>query len=113
MSVMTVRGGIPWVLRDAAVPVAGRLVNVPFLIHFVIARNKGGVPIRLYFTAKDMADDVNYVEVPVASATYPYGEWAGPVETSSGVPGDGHDNLWIKAIGGAGSIELVAFQRRG
>lgn len=109
MSVMTVRGGIPWVLRDAAVTVAGRKIRLPFLIHSLIVRNVGAVAAKLYFTKADFDADTNYVTIPVPSATYPYGEWAGPVETASG----DHEDLWIKGVGGSASIELVAFQRRG
>lgn len=109
MSVMTVRGGIPWVLRDAAVDSTGRIVNIPFLIHSLIVRNIGAVAVKLYFTKADFDADQNYVTIPVASTTYPYGEWAGPVETCSG----DHENLWIKSAGATAGIELVAFQRRG
>ena len=109
MSVMTVRGGIPWVLRDAAATVAGHMVNVPFLIHYLVVRNKGAAVCRLDFTAADFTADRDYVEIPVASSTFPYGEWAGPVETASG----DHENLWLRGVGGTASVELVAFQRRG
>lgn len=109
MSVMTVRGGIPYVVRDAAVQIAGRKIRLPFLIHSLILRNVGGVPVKLYFTKADYDADANYVTAPVASPTYPYGEWAGPVETVSG----DHEDLWVAGVGGVGSIELVAFQRRG
>lgn len=109
MSVMTVRGGIPYVLRDAAVQIAGRKIRLPMLIHSLILRNVGTVPVRLYFTQADFDADANYVSVPVPSPTYPYGEWAGPVETVSG----DHEDLWVRGDGGIGSIELVAFQRRG
>jgi hypothetical protein len=109
MSVMTVRGGIPYVLRDAAVSAAGRKVRLPFLIHSLIIRNVGAVAAKLYFTEADFNADTNYVTIPVASATYPYGEWAGPVETANG----DHEDLWLKGDAGVASIELVAFQRRG
>lgn len=109
MSIMTVRGGIPWVLRDAAVPIAGRIVNLPFLIQYLTIRNKGAVVARLYFTKADLDAGINYVDIPVASATYPYGEWSGPVETAMG----DHSDLWIAGVGAVASLELVAFQRRG
>ena len=109
MSVMTVRGGIPFVLRDAAVSTSGRIINIPFLIHSLIVRNKGSNICRLFFTERDFNADENYVEVPVASTTYPYGEWSGPVETAFGE----YENLWVKSAAGTSSIELVAFQRRG
>ena len=109
MSVMTVRGGIPWVIRDAAVQIGGRQIRPPMLIHSLILRNVGAVPLQLFFTRADYLAGINYVQVPVASPTYPYGEWAGPVETASG----DYEDLWVKAVGGVGSMELVAFQRRG
>lgn len=109
MGVLTVRGGIPYVLRDAAVAVGGRKIRLPFLIHYLVIRNKGAAVARLYFTEEDFTDDANYVEIPVASAVYPYGEWSGPVETASGPNSD----LWMRGVGGNASLELVAFQRRG
>lgn len=109
MSVMSVRGGIPYVLRDAAVPVAGRKIRLPFFVQYLQVRNVGSAVARLFFTAADLAAGENYVTVPVASATYPYGEWSGPVETHAG----DHADLWLAGVGAVASIELVAYQRRG
>jgi hypothetical protein len=109
MSVMTVRGGVPFVVRDAAVLVTGRKVRLPMLINSLIVRNMGAIPAALYFTLADFTAGVNYVTIPVASAIYPYGEWSGPVETVSGT----HEDVWLAGVGGTASIELVAFQRRG
>ena len=108
MSVVQTRGGIPYVLREV-IATTGRKVRLPFHISHLKIRNKGANIVRLYFTEPDFTGDLNYVEVPVASATYPYGEWEGPVETAIG----DHDSLWLKAITAGVAIELVAFQRRG
>ena len=106
---MTVRGGIPYVFRDAAIATTGRKIRLPFLIHSLIVRNKGSNAAKVYFTEADFTADQNYVEIPVASPTYPYGEWSGNVETSSG----DHSDLWVKASAGTASLEVVGFQRRG
>jgi len=109
MSVMTVRGGIPFVVRDTAVTITGRVVNLPFLINSLHVRNKGAVVCRLYFTLADFTADENFIEIPVASTTYPYGEWSGPVETAMGP----YENVYLRGVAGSANIELVAFQRRG
>jgi hypothetical protein len=82
---------------------------MPFATFWMRVRNKGANIIRLYFTEVDFTADVNYVEIPVAAASAPHGEWEGPVEVDTFV---GH-KVWLKAITGATNIELVAFQRRG
>jgi len=101
MSVMTVRGGVPSVFRDT-ISVTGRDHSFPmamFLIIRVITN-----PCKLYFKQADFDADQNYVLVPVAAATTPNGEWAGPVEV---------DKVWLKGSGGNSAVELVTFQRRG
>lgn len=115
MSIATVRGGIPYVLRDASVstgtaPAGGRKVRLPFYINWLKIRVSGN-PCRLYFTEADYleASGTKYVEIPVASAATPYGEWEGPVETCAGA----HTDIWLRGDGGISSVEVVAFQRRG
>lgn len=104
----TVRGGIPHVIR-ASFDTTGRRVKFPFFTLYLIVRNKGSAVARLYFTEEDYTNDVNYVEIPVAAATDPHGEWQGPVETASG----DREAVYIKGITSTADIELVAFQRRG
>jgi len=108
MSVVQTRGGVPYVLRDT-ITTAGRKIRVPFLISHLKIRNKGGAIVNLFFTEADYVAGENYVEIPVIATTAPYGEWEGPVETSTG----DHESLWVKASAGTVAIELVAFQRRG
>lgn len=108
MSVVTVRGGVPYVLRDT-IDGTGRIVTLPTLINHLKVRNKGAGIVRLYFTKADYTADANYIEIPVSAAATPYGEWEGPVETATG----DHENLWVKSATGSNAIELVAFQRRG
>lgn len=103
------RGGIPHVVREAF-DTTGRAVRLPFDILYLVARNKGANVGRIYFTQKDFEDGVNYVELPVAAATDPYGEWQGPVET---ITGSDHTDLYLQGIGGSATVELVVFQRRG
>lgn len=101
-------GGIPHVVRDVFTT-TGRRVNLPFFTLYLIVRNKGSEIGRLYFTEDDYTNDANYVEIPVAAATDPHGEWQGPVETAH----DKHADIWVKGATASATIELVAFQRRG
>lgn len=107
MSVLTVRGGIPYVIRES-IATTGRKVRLPFFISFLKIRVETN-PVRLYFTEEDFNANVNYVLVQPASAIYPYGQWEGPVETCAGDRSD----LWLRGDGGPSAVELVAFQRRG
>jgi hypothetical protein len=104
----TLGGGIPHVVRDTF-DTTGRRVKLPFFTSYMIVRNKGSNVARLYFTEADYTDDVNYVEIPVAAATDPHGEWQGPVETAH----DKYSDVFLRGVGGSADIELVAFQRRG
>ena len=108
MSVVQIRGGVPHVVRDT-IDTTGRMVHFPFYLFHLQIRNKGANVVRMYFTQLDYTNDVNYVEVPVASPTYPYGEFEGPVETTAG----DHEDIWLKSITGSSAIELVGYQRRG
>jgi hypothetical protein len=101
----TLRGGAVWAWRGAF-DASGRKVNIPFFLSYLIVRNKGAAVAKIYFTEKDfLAGNDQYAELPIASATYPYGEWQGPVETD---PGE-RDSIWIK---GATTVEIAAFQKR-
>lgn len=102
MSVLTVRGGTPHVLR--------RDFDTTGSYH----RFAGGVsnwlqiktvtnPCKVYFTQADFTADTNYIAVAIASATEPHG-FAGPVEALG---------VWIKGDGGTASVELVSYERRG
>ncbi len=103
MSVLTVRGGVPHVFR-ASIDGTVREHMLPSDCMYLIARNKGAVVLRMFFTKEDATNDENYVELPVASAILPFGEWHGPVEA---------DHLWFKSTGAASEVEVVSFQRRG
>jgi hypothetical protein len=108
MSIQT-RGGVPYVLRRSVDGTGGKVV-LPFLTSYLKVRNKGsGGIVRLYFTEADFDANENYIELPVATAILPYGEWEGPVETVTGE----REHLWLKSAAGSNEIELVAFQRRG
>jgi hypothetical protein len=105
-------GGVPYVLRAAittgVAPLGGRKANLPFYINYLKIRVAAN-PCKLYFTQADYEADANYVLIPIPSASAPYGEWAGPVETAAGDRSD----VWMRGSGGTTNIELVAFQRRG
>jgi hypothetical protein len=100
MSVATVRGGVPYVLRTA-IPVAGRDAVLPFMCLYLKVKTDAAV--ELYFTEDDYNKDINYVLINPASAAEPHG-WEGPVEAGT---------VWLKGASGTANIELVAFQRRG
>ena len=112
MSVLTARGGVPHVVRDT-IDTTGRRVQLPFYTLFLIARNKDTTnACKLYFTQDDFDNDENYVELPIAAAATPHGEWAGPVETGGDDMG-GRNDVFLRASAGTAAVELVAFQRRG
>lgn len=109
---MTVRGGLPYARRVTA-PTTGRRVSLPAPLLHLIVRNVGAVAAKLYFSKSAYDDDGDeYVEVPVASATLPYGEWAGPVETEHASSAE-RGALWLRGDGGSATVELVMFARRG
>lgn len=105
MSALGLRGGVPSVFRTS-IPIAadGRHHRFGGPINAMVARNKGANVIRMYFTEKDLTNDVNFVELPPASTAEPFGQWSGPVELRE---------IWLKALTAPTDIELVSFQRRG
>ena len=103
MSLAQIRGGIPLVFRDS-IDTTGRKHDPKKFVNYIVARNKGANVVNLFFTEDDFDADANFVELPVAAATAPYGEWSGPVEAEA---------IWLKAVGGASAVEVVLFQRRG
>lgn len=108
MSAVQLRGGFPHVERPS-VPTGGSSYSMPFATFWMKLRNKGANVVRVYFKLEDFTADANYVELPVAAATAPYGEWEGPVE----VDNYNQDTFWMRAITGASVVEVAAFQRRG
>ena len=110
MSVLTVRGGVP-VVRRETITTTGQKLTLPFYTLFLVARNKGANVCRLYFTEDDFDANENFVELDVAAAATPHGEWAGPVETVADNT-TGRDNIYLRAVGGSTDVEVVAFQRR-
>ena len=103
MSVATVRGGIPRVFLKS-VDGAGVKHRFGYFTNFIIVRNKGAVPLRIFFTEEDYTGNAKYIDIPVSAATEPHGEWSGPVEINE---------IWMKSTGAASNIEIVSFQRRG
>lgn len=103
MSVLQSRGGIPAVFRDT-INTTGREHNLPFFTSYLVARNQGAQPVRMYFREEDFDANANYVVLPTAAATTPHGEWSGPVEAAK---------LWFRAQAATAEIEVVSFQRRG
>lgn len=99
---MATRGGIPHVFRETIATV-GRYHAFPWIIKYLQIRVSSN-PCKLFFSLEDFTNDVNYIQVPVASTTTPYGEWQGPVEANG---------IWLKGVTGDSNIELVAYQRRG
>ncbi len=104
MSLAQVRGGYPHVFRDSAVTAVGRKHAFPFTCFYLQARAQGN-PCKMFFTEADyLADNTNYVIIPVASFTTSERGWEGPVEIA---------DVWLKGIGGNAEVEIVAYQRRG
>lgn len=101
MSVAETRGGWPHIFRESIV-VGGRQHRFPFVCKFLKMRAVT-YPCRVFFTEADYDANANYIEVPVAAAETPHGEWSGPVEAHT---------VWLKGSGGTSVLELVAFQRR-
>lgn len=108
MSVVQLRGGVPHVFRDT-ITTTGREHRIPFNTTFLKIRNEDTTNFcKLYFREADFDADANFVKVPAAAASAPYGEWEGPVEL---YPEENH-RIWLKADTASTAIELVAFQRR-
>jgi len=103
MTLLMSRGGIPDVFRDT-ITTTGREHNLPFNAFAIKARNKGANVVRMYFTQADFNADAKFVELPVAAAAEPHGEWEGPVEA---------EKIFLRGVGGSSAVEVVAFQRRG
>lgn len=109
---MTVKGGVP-IVKRVTTDATGMEVRFPFFANYLKVRNRGAAIVRLYFTDLDFAADANYVELPVAAATHPHGEWDGPVETVLTTDGPQRVSVWLRAASGNPVVEVVAFQRRG
>lgn len=100
MSILETRGGSPHIFRDT-IDTTGRshfIKSVSKWICIRVATN----PCRIYFTEDDYTNDENYIEVPIASTSTPYGQWSGPIETNE---------IWLKGIGGNSVVEFVAIKR--
>jgi hypothetical protein len=102
MTLLATRGGVPFVLRDAAVAEAGRKYELPFVTNYVIIRVAAGDSLFVYFTEADFTAGVNGLVVPGGAGIL--GEWRGPLEI---------DKIWLAGDGDTADVELVAFQRRG
>lgn len=101
MSILEQRGGVPHVFR-ADIDTTGRKHDFRQMAKYIQVQAVTN-PVRLYFSLDDYTNDVNYLAVPVAAATHPWG-WEGPAEVSE---------IWLKGDGGTSSVQLVAFLRRG
>lgn len=104
MSVLQVRGGVPWVTREA-VTTTGRFYRFPFTTSGVIIRVlDDALRIFLSQAAFDAALAADFFQVEPASPTYPFGEFVAPIEAQG---------LWLKAAAATANIQIMAFQRRG
>lgn len=110
MSAMNLRGGIP-IVRRVTTSTTGDKTTAPGSLCYLVARNKDATNvIRLFFRKADFDANVNYVEVPLAAAATPHGEWAGPVELS---PNTDFSDVWWKSVAGTPVLELTMFVRHG
>lgn len=94
------RGGAP-VVRRISVDTSGTEggYHLPAVTKFLQLSNEGANIVRVYFSAVDFADDVNYFELDASTGFY-----EGPAETN---------NIWLKGSGGSSTIVMIAYTRRG
>lgn len=100
MSILETRGGQPHIFRDT-ITTTGRTHAIKSVSKWICIRVATN-PCRLFFTEDDFDNDANYIEVPVASTSTPYGQWSGPIGTNQ---------IWLKGVGGDSDIEFVATKR--
>lgn len=100
MSIVETRGGYPHILNETF-DTTGRKHLLRGFSKWICIRCSA-YPCRVYFTEEDYTSDVSYIEIPVPSASTPYGEWKGPIETNA---------VWIKGVGGSSVVDFVAIMR--
>ncbi len=103
MTIMSARGGFPHVFRASILHTAVRYHRLPFASKWLKIRVAGNI-CRMFFSEADATAGTNYIEVPVAAAETPHGEWEGPLEVA---------NIWLLAVTGTSTIEMVVTERRG
>lgn len=64
-------------------------------------------PVRVYFREDDFNADVNFILVPVAAATHPWG-WEGPAELGA-LP---VHKIWFRGVGGNSDVTAVFYLRK-
>ena len=92
------RGWVPAV-RRYTIPATVEERRAPAVTAYLQIYNLGAQIPRVYFTAKDAADDANFIDVAVTS-----GVWEGPAEV---------EGLWFKAASATTAIAVVYYKRRG
>ena len=70
MSVLSARGGYPFVRRLAPDATNGVKVDLPSRSMWIEAR-AASATVKMYFTLADFTNDANYVVIPVAAAANP------------------------------------------
>jgi hypothetical protein len=108
---LQIRGGVP-APRQVTAPAStdpALAVAMPFATFWMILRNKGAAVVHVFFNQADALAGVNYVQLPVAAAATPHGEWSGPVEVDIFCD----CQIWLQSAGAACDVEVVGFQRRG
>jgi hypothetical protein len=100
MSILETRGGYPHILRETFT-ITGRSHSLRGFSKWICIRASTN-PCKVYFKEEDFDNDTNYIGVPVPSASTPYGEWKGPIETNT---------IWIKGDGGSSDVEFIAIMR--
>jgi len=100
MSTLETRGGSPHIFRDT-IDTTGRSHFIKSVSKWICIRVSTN-PCRLFFTEDDFNADTAYIEIPIASASTPYGEWKGPIEANQ---------IWLKGVGGNSVVEFVAIKR--
>lgn len=103
MSAATIRGGVPRVLAHTVDNGDPTEIAFPFFTNYLQVYTTGEA-VKVYFTEEDAADGANFLTVPIAAATHPWG-WEGPAELG---------RVWLQSASGTDAVvTMVAYQRLG
>lgn len=101
------RGGVArCVHANVPVTAGGTAFQAPFTTKHLQISNQGNQIVRIYFTAEDAANDLNWIPLGPNGAGQDFFE--GPVEL-----GDNQDKLWLRSENGTQLVIFVWYQRRG
>ncbi len=105
MSIAQIRGGFPRIFNATVDNSNGRM-HRPKVQTFYMQVYTTTNPVKVFFSEVDFLAGINFITVPVASATHPWG-WEGPVELEA------EGRVWFLGDGGNAVVQAVFYQRRG